>query len=119
MLFDMLILFMILSILFMIISVFLMEDYPMQTIPFIMIGMVFSVLSAYGCWDVEYFYVGYNATLGNSTTGIYSTMDYYNPLSYVFMLLFFVYFILFVKTGFNMWREALETKGEINYRRFR
>ena len=119
MLFDMLLLFMVISILFLIISVFLMEDFPMQTIPFIMIGMVFSVLAAYGCWDVEYFYVGYNATLGNTTTGIYSTMDYYTPLSYVFMLLFFIYFALFVKTGFNMWRDALENNGELDYRRLR
>lgn len=119
MLFDMLMLFMILSVLFLVITLFIMEEFPMQTIPFIMMGMVFCILSAYGCFDVEYFYVGYNATLGSSTTGIYSTVDYYTPLSYVFMLLFFIYVVLFVKTGANWWTLALQTKGELDFNRRR
>ena len=117
MLFDMLIIFVILSVIFFIISVFLMEDKPMIAIPFIMLGMIFCVLCTYGFWNVEYFYVGYNSTVGNTSSYIYSTTDYGNPYSYVFMVFFYIYVLLFIRSGWNMWKEALETKGEMDYRK--
>jgi len=115
MIMDVLILFIIITIILFFVSVFTMEDNPILSIPFIMLGMVFSVLCTYGFWDVEYFYVGYNATTGNTSTHIYSTMDYGNPYGYIFMLMFFIFFVLFFRAGFNTWTDALQTKGEMNY----
>jgi len=117
MLMDMLILFIILTIILFILSVYTMEDEPKLALAFIMLGMVFSVLCAYGLWKVEYFYTGYNATVGNTSSYLYSTYNYGDPYSYVFVLVFFIYVILFFKTGFNLWKEALETPGQIDYRR--
>lgn len=114
MIFEMLILFIFLTIFLFILSVFIMEDYPIIAIPLIMIGMILSILCAYGLWNVEWFYVGYNSTVGNSSGYIHSTMNYGDPYSYIFVLFFFLYCVLFVKTGFNMWREALRTKGELD-----
>ena len=113
---DILILFIVITIILFFVSIFTMEDTPVISLPFITLGMIFSVLCTYGFWKVEYFYVGYNATLGNTTTEIYSTMNYGNPYSYIFMLMFFIFFILFFRAGFNMWKEALQTKGEMDYR---
>ena len=110
----MLILFVVITLICFFISIFTMEDNPMLAIPVIMIGMIFSVLCTYGFWDVEYFYVGYNASVGNTTSYIYSTSVYGDPFSYVFFILFFVFFALFIKTGFNMWRDALETQGVLD-----
>jgi len=93
-----------------------MEDTPVISIPFIMCGMIFSILCTYGFWNVEYFYVGYNASVGNTTTAMYSTMNYGDPYSYIFMLMFFIFFILFFRAGFNMWKDALKTEGEMDYR---
>lgn len=108
MIYDMLLLFIVVTILCLIISIFLMEDYPVIAIPFIFIGIVFSILCTYGLWNVEFFYVGYNATEGNTSTYIYGTSVYGDPYSYIFVLLFFIFFILFFKTGFNWWHMALE-----------
>ena len=88
----------------------------MMALPIIMIGMVFSVLCTYGMWDVEYLYIGYNATVGNTSTYVFSTMDYGDPYSYIFVLFFFIFFIFFFKAGFNMWTEALKTQGEIGFK---
>jgi len=113
---DLLILFIVLSVLFFILSVYLMEDNPQLAIPFITLGMIFTILCAYGMWDVDVLYVNYNATTGVTNTSIYSTMDYGDPYSYIFVLFFFIFMVLFFKTGFNMWREALKTQSEMNYR---
>jgi hypothetical protein len=118
MLFDILIVFVIITIILFFLSVFLLEDYPMQDIPFIMMGMVFSIFCTYGFWKVEYFYVGYNATVGNSSYYT-SNLDYGDPYSYIFVLVFFIFTILFVKAGFNMWRESLKQKGEMEYSKMR
>lgn len=114
MLFDMLMLFIMIVVVCMILSVILMENDPMIGIPFILIGMVFCIIVTYGFWDVEYFYVGYNASVGNSSSYVYSTSVYGDPYSYIFILLFFIFCIVFVKCGFNIWREALKTQGELN-----
>jgi len=94
MLFDMLILFIVITLLCLIISIFLMEDRPQIAIPFIMIGMIFTILCTYGFWDVEYFYVGYNATAGNTSSFMYSTSQYGDPYSYVFFIVFWIFVIL-------------------------
>jgi hypothetical protein len=93
-----------------------MESNPMISIPFIMLGMIFSILCTYGFWDVEYFYVGYNASVGNSSTYIYSTSSYGEPYSYIFMFVFFIFVVLFFRAGFNTWRDALKTENEMSYK---
>jgi hypothetical protein len=113
---DIIILFIILAILFFIISVYLVEGNPSVSIPFIMLGMIFCVLCTYGLWNVEVLYVGYNATSGLSETNVY-TVSYGDPYSYIFMLLFMVFTVLFVRAGFNMWREALKTEGQMDYKK--
>lgn len=115
MIFDMLVLFIAVTLICLILSIFVMEDNPMLAIPFIMIGMIFSILCTYGMWNVEYFYIGYNATVGNTTSYFASTDVYGDPYSYIFVVLFFVFVILFIKDGANMWRDALETKAEMDY----
>jgi len=117
MLIDILILFIIVTIIIFFLTLFIIDDKPMIALPLIMIGMIFSVLCTYGMWNVEYFYVGYNATEGNSSSYIFSTMNYGDPYSYIFLLFFFVFVILFFKAGWNMWKEALLTRGEMDYRR--
>lgn len=117
MLIDILILFIIITLIVFFLTLFIIEDKPMIALPLIMIGMIFSILCTYGMWNVEYFYVGYNATEGNSSSYIFSTMDYGDPYSYIFVLFFFVFIILFFKAGWNMWREALKTQGEMDYKR--
>ena len=117
MLFDMLVLFIVITIILFFISVFTMEDNPVWSIPFIMLGMVFSILCTYGLWDVEYFYVGYNATEGNTSTYMYSTYSYGDPYGYIFVLLFFIFVILFFRAGMNMWLDALKTQGQMEYTR--
>ena len=112
---DILMLFIVLSIIFFILSIFLMESNPQLSIPFIMLGMIFTILCTYGMWDVEVLYVNYNASTGITNTSIYSTMDYGEPYSYIFVLFFFIFMILFFRAGYNMWKEALQTQGEMNY----
>lgn len=109
-------LFIVLSILFFILSVYLVENNPRISIPFIMLGMIFTILCAYGMWEVEVLYVNYNASSGLTNTSVYSTMDYGDPYSYIFVLFFFVFMVLFFRSGFNMWKEALATQGEMDYR---
>ena len=116
MLMDFLVLFIVLSILFFILSVYLMESNPKICIPFIMLGMIFTILVVYGLWDVEVLYVNYNASSGLTNTSIYNTMSYGDPYSYVFVLFFFIFMVLFFRAGFNLWQEALKTQGEMNYR---
>jgi len=118
MFFDLLLIFIILSIIFLVISIFLMEsENPSLAIVFIMMGIIFTILCAYGCWDVEFLYTGVNITTGGTDASIYSTDVYGDPYSYIFMLIFFVYIVLFFRTGFNMWNLALRQEGEMDYNR--
>jgi len=113
---DLLMLFIVLTILFFILSIYLMETNPKISIPFIMVGMIFTILVTYGLWNVEVLYVGYNATSGFTTTDVYATSSYGDPYSYIFMLLFFVFLVLFFRAGFNMWQEARATQPGMDYR---
>ena len=112
---DFLIIFIILTIIFFILSMYTMEDSPQLSIPFIMLGMIFTILVTYGLWDVEIPYVGYNSTFGNSSFAMFSTISYGDPYSYIFILVFFVFVMLFIRCGWNLWSDALETKGEMDY----
>lgn len=107
-------LFIIISIILFILSLYAMEENPMLAIPMIMVNMIFTVIIAYGFWNVEWFYISYDGT-----PMIHSTYDYGNPYSYIFLVFFFIQCLLFVKTGWNLTKEALKTKGEMNYRRLR
>jgi len=106
-----LMIFIILTFLMLIISIFLMEEQPVTAIPFIMLGMIFSILCAYGVWKVEW------AVIQNDNTFVLESANYGEPYSYVFVLIFFIFLMVFVKSGFNTWQEALQTKGEIDYHR--
>lgn len=112
---DFLIIFIILTIIFFILSMYTMEETPQMSIPFIMLGMIFTILCAYGLWNVEVIYTNYNATVGTTNTSIYSTGVYGDPYSYIFVLFFFIYLVLFFKAGFNMWNIALKQQGEMEY----
>ena len=117
MIFDMLILFVAISVILLVITVFMIEDEPGLAVVFIIVGMIFSALSSFGFFEVEYFYSNFNSKTGNTTGYMYSNTSYYDPYAWVFFFVFVVYCLLFVKAGFNMWKQALETKGEINYKR--
>jgi hypothetical protein len=116
MLFDMLILFILVTIICLILSIFLMEDKPLLAIPMIMMGMIFSILCTYGMFDVELYTNSFNSSSGLTELEITHFMEWGDPYAYVFMLMFFVFMILFIRAGFNMWRIALETQSEINYK---
>ena len=119
MLIDMLLVFIVISVILFILTLFIMEDNPMLAIPLIMVNMIFIVIITYGLWNVEYSYVGTNATTGLMEYMTYSTTSYGDPYSYIFVLFFFIHVMLFFKTGFDMWKDALKTKGEMNYYRRR
>ena len=102
-------LFIVVTLVAILISAYLMEENPQLSIPFIFIGMIFSVLSTYGFWNVEW------PVLQADDTFIMETANYGEPYSYVFMFLFFVFLLFLIRAGMNMWKEALATKGEISY----
>jgi len=109
---DLLIIFIVLSVIFLILSIVFMEsDKPSLAIPFIMLGMIFIILCAYGCWNVEIAYTGTNITTGGTDLNVYSTVSYGDPYSFVFVFFFFVYLGIFFRTGYNMWKLALEEGG--------
>lgn len=106
-----LIIFIIVTLLMLVISVFMMEEQPMIAIPFIMIGMIFSVLCTYGVWNVEW------AVLQSDNTFVIESVSYGEPYSYVFMLLFFIFMLVFIKAGFNTWQQAIEHQSEMEFRK--
>ena len=116
MIIDMLMIFVLAVIILFILSMFIVDEYPWMSLGFISMGMIFSVLCAYEFWNFEWFYIGYNSTIGNTTPYIYNTFDYGQPYSYVFMVIFFFFCLLLIKAGVNVWKESLETEGEMDYR---
>lgn len=115
MFFDLLVIFIILTIIFMLLSIFTMEDYPMISLPLVMCGMIFSILCTYGMWNIETVYTGYNATWGNTSSDIYANTSYGDPYGYIFIFLFFLFVMIFFRIGWNLWTEALKTKGQMEY----
>ena len=104
-----LIIFIIVTLIMLIITIFMIEEQPYMAIPFIIIGMIFSVLCTYGVWKVEW------AVLQSDNTFVIESVSYGEPYSYVFVLIFFIFMMLFIKAGFNTWKQALETKAEMDY----
>lgn len=111
MILSMLYLFIGLIALFFILSVYLMEMKPSVSIPFIMMGMIFCILVVYGLWNVEI------PVMRSDDVFLLETVSYGDPYSYVFVLWFFIYLVMFLRAGFNMWHEALQTKGEMRFKR--
>lgn len=109
MLVSILLLFMVVTFIALLVSLYLMETKPMLSIPFIFIGLIFSVICTYGLWNVEF------AILQSDNVFHMESVDYGQPYSYVFVFMFFVFMLFFIRAGQNMWTEALETKGEIDY----
>jgi len=114
MLFDLLILFIILTILMFILTIYTIQDNPYLSLAFVTLGMIFSVLCTYGLWKVDYMVVGYNASNGTTESQIFNTYNYGDPYSYIFLLLFFIFVILFSIAAFNSWKFALKQKGELD-----
>lgn len=114
---EMLLLFVVIVIIMLILSVYTMDESPSLSIPLIMVGIIFTVLCAYGVWNVEYIYVGTNVTTGLMESQIYSTDSYGNPYSYIFMTLCFIFVMFFFRAGFNLWKESLQTKGQMDLKK--
>jgi len=136
MLFDMLVLFIIVTIiLFILICYFLfVENINSKTddeiaadakkahignwkiaLILIMVNLIFIVLVTYGFYNVEYFHTGvFNATTGLYEPGIYKT-DVYYSYSFVFYGFFFIHILLFFKAGYDALQDSLRTKGQIDY----
>ena len=91
---------------------FLMYDLPILAAIFATVGMVFSVVATYGMLRIDWFYIGYNNTFGNTSVEIHSTFDYGTPWAYVFVLMFFIHLVLFVYCGFRKWQLVLDKKEE-------
>lgn len=109
---EWLVIFIIITVILFILALYTMEENPILAIPLIMVNMIFIIIVTYGFFDVEWFYIALNGT-----PTIYSTAEYGEPYAYIFFMFFFIHIMLFVKTGFNLWKEALETKGEMKYKR--
>lgn len=109
MLAEWLILFIIITFICLILSIFMMENQPYLAMPLIMVGMLFTVLCTYGVYQVDYIYVAYNSTIGNSSAYTYS-VSYGEPYSFVFVFLFFVFFLLIFKSSFNILRDNIGGK---------
>jgi hypothetical protein len=115
MMMEMLIIFIVITIILLILSVFVMDDNPILSIPFIFAGMVFTILCSYGFFDVGTFYMGQNLTTGNLEPLVYSDPSYGEMYPWVFFFIFILYIILFIRVGFNLIQEAKETQGQIDY----
>jgi hypothetical protein len=111
----MLIIFIIITIILFILSAILMDDNPMIAIPIIFAGMIFTILCSFGFFDVGTLYIGQNLTTGNLEPLIYSDESYGVGYPWVFFFMFILFAILFIRVGFNLWMEAKDTQGQMNY----
>jgi len=106
MLIEVLILFIIITVLMLILSIYTVEsDKPEMSVPFIMVGMIFSILCAYGFANVEFFYIHYENVTNNSTEyipAIFSTTQYAKVYPYIFVLIVFIFAILLFRAGYNL-----------------
>lgn len=95
-----------------VISMYLMETKPVFSIPWIFIGLIFSVICTYGFWNVQI------PVIYSDDTFVLESVNYGEPYSYIFVFIFFIFLMFFFRAGWNMWMEALKTKGEFDYSRF-
>ena len=102
-------LFIIVTLIAILISAYLMEENPIMSIPFIFIGLIFSVICAYGVWDVEF------VVLLSDDTIVYESADYGQPYSYIFVFLFFILVMFFFRAASNYFVDSAKTEGEFNY----
>ena len=117
MMLDLLIIFIVIDILLLILSIFTMDENAIMAVIFIFAGMVMTAMCIYGLVNVDMFYVGQNATTGDLAPFIYTDTSYGVVYPYIFFFIFIIYLVMFFRVGFNLWKEATETKGELDYRR--
>ena len=103
--------FMLLSLICLFLTIFLILDWPILSIPVILMGMIFSILSTYGLWSIEKLDTGYNSTTGVTET-VTTTLNYGDPYSYIFMIIFFIFSILFLYASFLHLRYVVEERNE-------
>ena len=115
----MLMIFIIITIILFILSVFIMDDNPILAIPIIFAGMVFTILCSYGFFNVDTVYMGQNTTTGNIEPMIYQNPEYGEMYPWIFFFVFILFVILFIRVCFNIWVEAHQTPGEMNYNNHR
>lgn len=113
MLAEILIIFIIATIIFFILSVYMIEDSPWLSLGFVSMGLVFSTLSVWGMWAVDFTYTSYNNTFGNTSFEI-ETVNYGDPYSFVFIFVFGAFIILLIKAGFNCVKKSKEQQGEMD-----
>jgi len=116
MMMEMLLLFIVVVIIMLILSIYTVDENPTLSVPLIMIGIIFCAFSAYGLIEVEWVVVGMNTTTGFTEASTYSTTEYMD-YAYVFVMLAFIFAMFFIRAGFNLWKESLETKGQMEYKR--
>lgn len=108
MIFDHLMIMIVLTVIIFLIILLLDDRWKIQ-LPLIMANFMFIIPIIYGFWNVEWIYV----STWNETAEMYST-DNYNVYSWVFIGFWFIHLLLFFKAGFDAWKEALETKGQLD-----
>lgn len=114
MLIELIVIFITIVIICLILTVFLMHDLPILALPFVTVGMLFSVILTYNMFNVEYFYTAYNSTTGLVEPLVHSIENYGTPYSYIFFLLFWIFVAFFVYCGFRYWQIILEKQNENN-----
>ena len=102
-------LFIIITFIALLLSAYLMENNPPMSIPFILIGVLFSILCSYGMLDVEF------VVMRSDNTVLTESFNYGEPYSYVFVFIFFIFIMFFFRAAWNMLQESLKTKGEFRY----
>ena len=111
---SIIVLFIIITFVMLIISIIAMEsERPEMSLPFISLGLIFSALSAYGMWDFETVYIKYANTTGDSTQyfpDVYSTLQYGDPYSYVFLMIFFMFCAFLVRAGWNYTMQQVKNE---------
>ena len=107
---ELLILFIVATIVLFILSVLFMDQDAFISVCFTMLGMIFCVLSAYGFWDVDYFY-------SDGASGYMHSVNMGTPWSYVFFGVFFMFVLVFFKIGYNLLQDAFNTDGQIDYKK--
>lgn len=99
-------LFIVVTLVAVFISAYLMETRPILAYPFIIIGFMFSIVCAYGVWDVEF------PVLLSNDTVVYESAQYGDPYSYIFVFLAFVFVMFFVRASSNYLLEKAKIKKE-------
>lgn len=90
--------------------ILLLDDRWKMTLPLIMVNLIFITIIVYGFWNVEWIYL-------DAAGDIYFySDDTHSVYSYVFVGFWFIHMLLFFKAGYDSWKDALQTKGEMSYR---